>query len=164
MLMGLWVSCTLAALASGFTPGWVQVCSTFSLDQWLPRAYGPFLDTHSRTQTEGTAATWGMFLFSFFFFLAALRHMEFLSRGSSPSCGHNLQHRCGNTGSLNTLCQAGDRTCMLALQRYHRYHCATAGTALPLILIIRMFVASYFVPLFQDCFAYLMSLEIPYEF
>ena len=105
-----------------------------------------------------------LLLFLHFSFLAALRHMEFLSRGSSPSCGHNLQHRCGNTGSLNTLCQAGDQTCMLALQRCHRYHCATAGTALPLILIIRMFVASYFVPLFQDCFAYLMSLEIPYEF
>lgn len=65
MLMGLWVSCTLNHLASGSKPGWFQVCSTclsFSLDQWLPRAYGLFLDTYSRTQTEGAAVVRGMFL------------------------------------------------------------------------------------------------------
>lgn len=65
MLMHLWVSCTLNHLASGSKPDWVQLCSTycsFSLDLWLPGAYGLFLDTHSRTQTEGVAAILGMFL------------------------------------------------------------------------------------------------------
>ena len=30
-----------------------------------------------------------------------------------------LHHSCSNTGSFNLLCQARDRTCVLALQRFY---------------------------------------------
>ena len=61
------------------------------------------------------------FLFCFCFsFSAALRHMEFPGQGSDPSYSCNLRHSCGHAGSFNPLCWAGDRTCVLVLQR-HRY-------------------------------------------
>lgn len=50
----------------------------------------------------------------------------------SSESGH-LYRSCGRLGSFNTLCQAGDRTCVLVLQRCHqKSHCATAGTPVPL--------------------------------
>ena len=44
-------------------------------------------------------------------------HMEFLGQGSDPSCSCHLCCSCSNTGSLNLLCQARDRLCILVLQR-----------------------------------------------
>ena len=35
-----------------------------------------------------------------FFFLANLRHMDFLGQGSDPSCSCELSLSCGNAGSL----------------------------------------------------------------
>ena len=51
-----------------------------------------------------------LFIFSF---LAILGQMEFLGQGSdlSPSC--DLCHGCGNAGSFNQLCWAGDQTHVL---------------------------------------------------
>ena len=45
-----------------------------------------------------------------------------------PGIRSNLRCSCGNTRSFNPLCQARDRTCILALQRHHQYHCTTLGT------------------------------------
>ena len=57
-------------------------------------------------------------LYDLFFFLAAPQHMEFLGQGSDLSHSCNLRHSYSNTGSLNLVCQARDRTCILALQRF----------------------------------------------
>ena len=55
-------------------------------------------------------------------------HMELRGQGSDPSCPWDLCCSCGNTRCFNPLHQAGDRTCVVALQR-HRGSCrATAGT------------------------------------
>ena len=40
--------------------------------------------------------------FLFYLFWAALQHMEF------PGQGSELSHSCGNTRTLNPLCQTGD--------------------------------------------------------
>ena len=63
-----------------------------------------------------------------FFFLANVHLMEF------PSQGSDLSHSQGNTGSLNPLCQAGDLTHVLALQRYHQSYGDTVGVASSLVL------------------------------
>ena len=49
----------------------------------------------------------------FYCFLAAWCHIEFPGEGSDPSLGCS----CGKARSFNPLGQAGDRTCILALQR-----------------------------------------------
>ena len=68
------------------------------------------------------------FYFLFFPFLPAPWHMEFPGQGSFSS---SLQlwplRSCSNT-RFNPLCQAGDQTCVPALQRCHQSHCATMGT------------------------------------
>ena len=61
-------------------------------------------------------------------FLAIHKHMEFPGQGSDLSCSCDLRCSCCNAGSFNPLCQARDRTCILALQRHHQYHCTTLGT------------------------------------
>lgn len=52
----------------------------------------------------------------FFFFLAALQHVEF------PGQRSDLSHSCGNAGFFNPLCQAGNRTCVLVLQKCRQSH------------------------------------------
>lgn len=47
------------------------------------------------------------FFFSFFHFLTTLWHVDFLGRGSDLSWGE-LHGSCGNAGSFNLLCLAGD--------------------------------------------------------
>ena len=54
--------------------------------------------------------------------------MEFLGRGSDPSCSCNLHCSCGSAGSFNSLCWAGAWTCVLALQRCCRFLWGTVGT------------------------------------
>ena len=56
-----------------------------------------------------------LFCFALFSFLATLRHMEFAGQGSDPS------HSCDLWGQEV-------KPYVLALQRRHRSHCATAGT------------------------------------
>lgn len=46
-----------------------------------------------------------------------------------------LCHRCGNTRSLNLVCQARDQICILALQRGCQSCCARAGT--PHLVILK---------------------------
>ena len=48
------------------------------------------------------SAPWGIYslIHIFFFFLAALRHMEFPGQGSDLSHSVDLSHSCSNTGSL----------------------------------------------------------------
>ena len=65
---------------------------------------------------------------SSFFLSATPWHMEFSGQGSDPSCSGDLLHSCSNARSLNTLCQAEDRTCVLVLQRCGQSRCTTAGT------------------------------------
>ena len=54
------------------------------------------------------------------------QHMEVPVPGTNPSCS------CGNTGSFNPLCQAGDQThtslVTQAIAVGFLTHCATAGT------------------------------------
>ena len=50
-------------------------------------------------------------------FLATPQHMEFLGQGSDLSCSCELCHIYGNARSFNPLCQAGNRTSVLVLQR-----------------------------------------------
>lgn len=47
------------------------------------------------------------FFFFFFSLLATLRHMEFLSQRSDPSCSFDLSHSCGDAGSLTHLLDQG---------------------------------------------------------
>ena len=68
------------------------------------------------------------FSFSFVYSLAALHHMEFLGQGLDSSHICDLGCSWSNTRSFNPLCQAGDQTCTLVMQRHHRCLCATAGT------------------------------------
>ena len=51
--------------------------------------------------------------------LASLQHVAFPGQRSDSSYSCNLCHSCSNSGSFNLLCQAGDQTCVLALQRCH---------------------------------------------
>ena len=62
-----------------------------------------------------------------FFFLAALKHMDFRGQGSDLSHSRDLSCSCGNTGSL-TCVQTGDLTCIPVLPRHHPSCYATAGT------------------------------------
>ena len=39
----------------------------------------------------------------------------------------DLSHCCSNTESFNPLCQAGNWTYVLGVQRHHQSHCITAG-------------------------------------
>ena len=65
----------------------------------------------------------GDYLFTFklifFSFLAAPQHMDFPGQGADPSHICHLCRSCSNTRSFNLLCQAGDGTCVLELQRCH---------------------------------------------
>ena len=63
----------------------------------------------------------GLFLF-FHFWLPHNIGSSDPSHNCDPSC------RCGNTGSFNPLCWAGDRTCVLTLQRHRQSLGATART------------------------------------
>ena len=63
----------------------------------------------------------GLFLF-FHFWLPHNIGSSDPSHSCDPSC------RCGNTGSFNPLCWAGDRTCVLTLQRHRQSLGATART------------------------------------
>ena len=74
-------------------------------------------------------------LFFFFSFFATPQHMEFLGQGLDLSCICNLQHSCGNAGSLNPLCQAGDRTCIPAPQRCCQSPLHHRGS--PLVLLFK---------------------------
>ena len=62
----------------------------------------------------------------FFLFWPPLSIWSSLVRDPSQSC--DLHHSCVNARSFHPLRRAGDRTCVLVLQRRHRSHCATAGT------------------------------------
>jgi len=74
------------------------------------------------------------FCFFFFLFWLAMAY-EVLGQGSDPSCICDLHHNCGNARSFNPLCQAGDGTCVLKLQRCCWSCCATAGTPRHILLI-----------------------------
>ena len=63
----------------------------------------------------------------FFFFLAAPQHMEFLGQGSDPATVVTYATDEAMQTLLNPLCQARDRTCILAWQRYCWSHCTTRG-------------------------------------
>ena len=56
---------------------------------------------------QAASRTFHFFFFPFFFF-GHLWHMAFLGQGSDPSHSCNLRRTCGNAGSLNPLCPAGD--------------------------------------------------------
>ena len=64
-----------------------------------------------------------------FSFLVFPLHMEFQGQGSTLIHCCDLCCSYGNTRSFNSLCQARDWTCILALQRCHWYSCATASTS-----------------------------------
>ena len=79
--------------------------------------------------TSGATLSFGMVLFCFFFFL--------LSHGiwsSGPEVRSEPQFQLisllRQRRILNPLCQVGDWTCILALQRCHWSHCATLGMVL----------------------------------
>ena len=67
-------------------------------------------------------------IYLFFSFLAALEHMNFPGQLSDPSCNCNLQRSCSNAEFFNSLCWAGDQTCIPALRRHRWSHCTTVGT------------------------------------
>lgn len=64
----------------------------------------------------------------FFLFVAALRHMECPGQGSDPSCNCSLCHSCCNARASTHCARWGGGTFVPALQRWHIYCCATAGT------------------------------------
>ena len=67
------------------------------------------------------------FLLFFFFFFATPPDIEVLGQEWDPNHSFNLCHTCSNARSYNPLSLAGDWTHVLALQRCHQSHCATAG-------------------------------------
>ena len=72
------------------------------------------------------------FPFSFFFFFwPPQAHGVPPGRGSDPSCSFNLYRSCSIARSFNPLCQAGNQTCVLVLQRCHQSCCATVGNPHP---------------------------------
>ena len=81
------------------------------------------------------------FLF-FFFFLAALPHMEFLGQGPDQSWGYLPKLQLQQYQILNPLCWGGDPTLVSVLPRHCWSHCATAGT-LRLSLLIKL-LCSFF--------------------
>ena len=68
---------------------------------------------------KGLLSTFSLSLSVFCFVLAPPWHMEFLGQGSDLSCNCNLYHIFSNSRSFSPLCQAGDWTCFLVLQRCH---------------------------------------------
>ena len=62
--------------------------------------------------------------------LVTPQDMAFPGQGSDENHSSSLCHSSGNAGSLNPLCWAGDRTCILALQRNSQSCCVTVGTPL----------------------------------
>lgn len=68
------------------------------------------------------------FNFFFFSFLAALWHVEFLDQGSNLSSSFDLCCSCSNARSFKLLCQTGDQSCGLVLQRCRRPSCGIAET------------------------------------
>ena len=70
----------------------------------------------------------GSRIFHLFSFLPTPRHIEFPGQKLDASCSCDLCHSCGNTRSLNPLCQSRDPTCILALQRRGPSCRAAAGT------------------------------------
>ena len=64
----------------------------------------------------------------FFFFSCHPASGGIPRQGSDLSHSRNLHHSCGNTRSFNPLCWAGDRACVLVLQRNHCSLCTTART------------------------------------
>ena len=60
-----------------------------------------------------------IFFFFIFFFLATLQHMEFLGQGPRSRLQLQFMPQLWKYQILNPLCQAGDWTCVLALQRCH---------------------------------------------
>ena len=96
--------------------------------------------THPPPLTEGTQAAvrpeslpLGHF---FFFFLDRLTAYGVgvpgpgTRQGSDPSHTGNVCHSCSNAGSFNLLCEVGDWTCVLMLQRWCQSLCTTGGTPL----------------------------------
>ena len=76
--------------------------------------YGVFVFsycTFSCIPKFSTVALLGCFCFCFW---TPSLPMDFPGQGSDLSC--DLCCSCGNTGSLNPLCWAGERTCILAQQ------------------------------------------------
>ena len=67
-------------------------------------------------------------LLQFFFFFGCPMAYGVPRPGINLSRSCNLHHSCGNAGSFNPLSPAGDRTCILALQRCCWSHCVTTGT------------------------------------
>ena len=61
------------------------------------------------------------------FVLAAKRHVEFLGQGSDPSHRGDPSRSCGNSGSCNPLCGAGDRTCALVPPLRHSRNSCLVG-------------------------------------
>ena len=64
-------------------------------------------------------------------YLALPWHVEFPGQGSDLSHSYKLCCSCGPTRSLHPLCGAGDRACVLVLQRRHWSLCTGAGTPSP---------------------------------
>ena len=62
---------------------------------------------------------------------------------------------CGNTGSFNPLCWAGERTWVLLLQRHHQCHCTTSGT--PKLFLIPFVVQKFFILCLFFIFIFLFS-------
>ena len=69
----------------------------------------------------------------FFFFSAALWHMEFPDQGSNLSQSCHLHHSYGWIS--NPLCRAGDGSCVLELQRLWWSHCVTVGTPREILML-----------------------------
>ena len=88
--------------------------------------------TRCATRELLTYGLLGVFLLLFF---ATLQHMEFSCEGSDLS--HSCDPHCSydSTRSFNPLCQAGDRTCVLVLQRHCRTQFTTGGTSTYVFLI-----------------------------
>ena len=69
-----------------------------------------------------------IYLFIYFLFLAIPRHVKFPGQGLDLSHSCDPRPSCGNGSSFNSPCQAGDWTCVLALQRCHWSLCTMVGT------------------------------------